>query len=208
MVSFIFATNRPWDQFGSKIVESIRSVEKAQHEIVVCATYRMPDYENVRFVLDEKNDGSTSAVNAAAEKSVGDWVLLTCDDHYLNPSFSSKLLRSDKEMKVINLGIKWSDCVCVGGQVYTYPVIPFPAIHRDTLKKLGGFFNPAMRHHFVGHWLGLWLLANGHQCDFNALGEFPMWHCTPNAYSECGRDDLDRSEFERLVPKAKGANYI
>jgi glycosyltransferase involved in cell wall biosynthesis len=143
---------------------------------------------NILYVGDYEISGSVHAFHKAYSFARGDYICLLIEDIALPPDFLNILdwMNSDfmkkKTFKVVNLG--WDggpglytyghddlvdgtsfwrpETISIRDDIKPYSVVPLPFFERKTIdEKLGGFiFNPAFRHHYVDHWLGLFLSKN------------------------------------------------
>lgn len=221
MLSYIIASFRP--DAVRETLKSIRRLAKHDHEIIVCTPYPDTDFDNVRFILDDKKCGSTYAFNKAASVSNGEWVVVGIDDHVINIDINALLditqhpAIAEMEYQVINLGSPWTDCLNrniagYGIDIGTisidvlnarWPVITFPAVSRKTiLEKFDGYiFNPHLQHHFVDHWIGLYVSRKqSDTCIPHANHNSWTAHVSGD-YCDRSRDNTDSVMFCKLAAR-------
>lgn len=222
MISYLIASCRP--DAVKVSIQSIRNLPPHDHEVVIVTPFPEPNYENVRFIQDKNRDGSTSAFNTGALLSYGDWVIIGIDDHVINYDVNQFLqVTNNPQMKtfeyqVINLGSPWTDCldrnikgykidignVSTDVLQYRWPVITFPAVSKNTiLTKFNGYiFNPNIKHHFVDHWIGLYVNQRQPNYNFNLCGNHPAWtQHWPGDNCDRSRDDTDSVIFCKLAAR-------
>lgn len=220
MLSYVIASMRP--EAVKVSLESIARLPEHEHETVIVTPYAESDYENVRFIHDDKFGGSTYAVNKGVQESRGEWVLIGTDDHVINYDVH-RFLNLIKhpyiealEYQVINMGSPWSDCLARNANGYginmdgvspdtmnaRWPVVTFPAASKKTIvEKLNGhIFHPDLVHHFVDHFLGLYISRKQPIYDINQFGPHSIWS-SHLAGDNCdrSRDDIDSKMFCKLA---------
>lgn len=205
-------------------IKSIQSLPPHPHEIVIVTPYPDKDYDNVRFLPDLKRDGSTSAFNYGAMRCYGDWIVIGIDDHVINydvDTFHKVIYHPEVQAldyQVINLGSPWTDCLDRNIKGYgidigpvpppvmgfRWPVITFPAVSKKTIitKFDGHIFNPNIMHHFVDHWIGLYVHMRQPDHRFNLCGNHPAWtQHWPGDNCDRSRDDTDSVIFCKLAAR-------
>lgn len=194
MISYLIASYRPDGVKGT--VASIEALPPHDYEIVIVTPYPESNHDNVRYILDERVGGSTYAFNQGAPLCRGDWIVVGIDDHVIryNPYQFLELIDSEYikglEYQVINLGSPWRDCLDRNLRGYGieldipihvrhdgWPVITFPSVSKKTIvEKFEGYlFNPYMEHHFVDHWMGLYVSKRQPNYDFQLMGHHSAW---------------------------------
>jgi hypothetical protein len=223
MISYLIASFRP--EALEATLKSIKALPPHAHEIVVC-TPTPKQYEGhqyTTFIMDDKLCGSTYAFNKGVKHCNGDWIVIGIDDHVINYdvySFLDLIHRPDisnLEYQVINLGSPWTDCLSrnVSGYRITldaseevlnarWPVITFPAVSKKTIhtKFDGHIFHPDLLHHFVDHWMGLFVSRRQPNYDFNQAGQHAVWNAhLPGDNCDRSRDDVDSVMFCKLAAR-------
>lgn len=221
MISYLIASYRPDALKGT--LESIAALPSHNHEVVVCTPYPEPNRGNVRFVLDDRKCGSTYAFNKGASYCLGEWIVVGIDDHKVQydvndfiEKTSGEYMRS-LEYQVINLGSPWTDCldrnvrghgvkINLSPEVagFRWPVITFPAVSKKTIQTKfdGQIFNPNIQHHFVDHWIGLYVAVKQPGYNFNICGNHPAWtQHWPGENCDRTHDDSDSDIFCRLAAR-------
>ncbi len=222
MISYVIASYRPDAVKGT--LQSIHALPIHEHEIIVCTPYPEKNYNNVRFILDDKKNGSTYAFNKGVSHSNGDWVVVGIDDHAINYDVYKFLdiiqmpQMNTFEYQVINLGSPWTDCIARNASGYKidmkntpdavmhyrWPVITFPAVSRKTIvnKFNGHLFHPDLLHHFVDHWMGLYVSKFQPTYNFNLMGNSPAWvQHWPGDNCDRSQDATDSNIFCNLAAK-------
>jgi hypothetical protein len=195
MISYLIASYRPDGVKGT--IASIEALPTHNHEIIVVTPHPEPNHGNVRYILDQRVGGSTYAFNQGVSECNGDWIVVGIDDHVINYDvykfidiIHSPAIES-LEYQVINLGSPWTDHLARNVAGYginlpdvpesvmhtRWPVITFPAVSKKTIiEKFDGYlFNPYMEHHFVDHWMGLYVGVRQPNYDFNQMGPHAAW---------------------------------
>lgn len=222
MISYLIASYR-----RDPVKETIKSIQKLpshDYEIVVSTPYPENDYDNVRYILDDKKNGSTYAFNKGTTHCNGDWIVVGIDDHIINYDVYSFLGTIKKpeiegsEYQVINLGSPWTDCIARNASGYEidmsgvspdimsfrWPVITFPAVSKKTIEtKLDGYlFHPDLLHHFVDHWIGLYVSVKQQSYNFNQCGNQAAWlQHLPGDNCDRSQDDKDSVTFCKLAAR-------
>ena len=222
MISYLIASFRPNAVEGT--LKSIAALPKHAHEVVVVTLHPKPDYGDVRFILDDKLCGSTYAFNKGTTFCNGEWVVIGIDDHVINYDvykFLDVIHRPDiesLEYQVINLGSPWTDCIDRNARGYgitldgvtsqtmghRWPVITFPAVSKKTIveKFDNHIFHPEVLHHFVDHWIGLFVSMKQPGYDFNQNGPHAAWtQHWPGDNCDRTRDDIDSVRFCKLAAR-------
>jgi hypothetical protein len=226
MLSYLIATNKSFDILQPTL-ESIQRLPEHAHEIVVCAPeHLIPPLHipNVKFIVDDRNDGSTYAFNLGASHCAGDWIVVGTDEHtvrfdvlqFLNVIESPEMEKQD--FQVINLGSPWTDTVIkqilsfppidstdipAHIQSHGYPVITFPAVSRKTINTQfnGMLFNPNLLHHFVDHWIGCYVSAKQPNGNFHPMGGVNAWGPFRSTMPNPKWDNHDANVFCHLASK-------
>lgn len=220
MLSYVIASMRP--DAVKVSLESIAKLPQHEHEVVIVTPHVEPSYGNVRFIIDDKFGGSTYAVNKGVQESVGDWILIGTDDHVVNYDvyrFLDLIQQphiKELEYQVINMGSPWTDCLARNAHGYgidmgnvfpsvlneRWPVATFPAASKKTIvEKLNGhIFHPDLVHHFVDHFLGLYISRKQPNYDMNQFGPHTAWTAhVPGDHCDRSRDDIDSVMFCKLA---------
>lgn len=222
MISYVVASIRP--EAIRVCIESIRQLPPHDEEILVVTPYPETDFENVRYILDDQFGGSTYAVNKGVQNARGDWVAVGTDDHVIGYDVNAFLARigtpevQNAEYQVINLGAPWGDNLRRNVNGYGidlgpdatpeildagWPVLTFPAVSKKTInEKLDGcIFHPDLVHHFVDHYLGLFVSRRQANFNFNFFPRGSAWN--PHIHGACdqSRDHLDSVMFCKLAAK-------
>jgi hypothetical protein len=81
--SFLIATNRQYSTHAKVIVDQLESYGALDDgEIVICSPDSIED-ARVRYVQDKENLNGNRAFNEGASKSVGEYIYILCDDHFV-----------------------------------------------------------------------------------------------------------------------------
>ncbi len=219
-LSYVIASMRP--EAVAVCIESIERLPTHDHEVVIVTPHVQPDFGNVRFLLDDKFGGSTYAMNKGAQESVGDWILIGTDDHVINYDVYRflDLIRHPQiealDYQIINMGAPWTDCLIRNAQGYRidmgnvppavlqerWPVATFPAASRKTIEtKLNGhIFHPDLVHHFVDHFLGLYVSRKQPNVGLAQFSGNTAWTAhVPGDHCDRSRDNLDSVMFCKLA---------
>jgi len=221
MISYLIASVRP--DAVKETLKSIHRLPKHDHEIVVCTPYPDADYDNVRFVLDDKRGGSTYAFNKGAKVCNGDWILVGIDDHVINIDINAVLSVFQhpdilsREYQVINLGSPWTDCLSRNVAGYgidigpvspnvlnaRWPVVTFPAVSKKTIAEKfdGHIFNPHLLHHFVDHWIGLYVSRKQPDKVIPCANTVAWTAHVPGDHCDRSRDDIDSVTYCKLAAR-------
>ncbi len=223
MISYLIASYRPDAVKGT--IKSIEALPPHDHEIVIVTPYPEENYDNVRFIIDERRCGSTYAFNKGSAYCKGDWVIVGIDDHTISYDVNQFLKVVEGEYvqsfqyQVLNLGSPWTDCLArniaghgvkLGPDIppeilnYRWPVITFPAISKKTIVTQfdGQIFNPNIRHHFVDHWIGLYVSVRQPGYNFNLCGNGSAWNQHwPGENCDRSHDDHDADIFCKLAAR-------
>lgn len=174
-ISYIISTIRPWNMV-QQTINSIQAMGEHDHEILICSPYEYNiKHDNVKFLLDDENNGSRYAWNKMVKYSQGDWIMEVTDDwHFVNLdiqkllrfTYSDKMLK--KTFKLIHMTARnvWGETtpfnIDVTPITTIYPCIHFSFIEKKTInKKLDGvIFNERFRNCYVDHWLGFYCSQN------------------------------------------------
>lgn len=233
MISYLLATNRDLT-IATECLRSIERLSPHEHEIIICAPQHIINQveelnnNNIKFVIDDINNGSTYGFNKGYKACSGDWIVTAIDDNILNIDInrllyllsSSEVTRA--EYQVYNLGGQWYDTMRrnhnnegLPGAIwsskwtegvtdetfdYQYPVISLPVISRKTVEEKfnGIYFNPCLIHHYVDHWLGAYVHKK-------------VPHHNPNIYSQqaCWTQHWDNEEnCIRKYDELDGFTYV
>jgi hypothetical protein len=199
MISYLIASIK--NDALETTIKSIEALPRHVHEIVV-VTPTPPEklYERgspVRYILDDKHDGSTYAFNKGAKQCLGEWIVVGIDDHVVNYDVEQFIQMTmippirALDYQVINLGAAWTDCLDRNVRSHgiddgsyppevrgvRWPVVTFPAVSKRTIRDKfdGHLFHPDLLHHFVDHWIGLFVSSRQPGYDLNQLGAGPYW---------------------------------
>jgi hypothetical protein len=222
MISYVIASYRPDAVEGT--LKSIAALPPHPHEVVVCTPHPKADYGKVRFILDDKLIGSTYAFNKGVKEARGNWIVVGIDDHAINYNVYEfmKLIygqgMNEMEYQVVNLGSPWTDCISRNAAGYginmgntspevlgsRWSVVTFPAVSVKTIKEKfdGHLFHPDLLHHFVDHWMGLYVSRKQLHYDFNQFGPHAAWNQHwPGDNCDRTRDDTDSRIFCNLAAR-------
>jgi len=184
-ISFIMNTNRNFDFYGSKVVESIKNLtNKRSYEILVFSKAD-PKYPGVTWV-EEKYDtgGSIYGYNLLASMAKGDFICIVVDDYILSPNYLDIItyLEDDyfenKKFRITTPGIKVGNSFCPGefptktfnnyanGEFITIDnethILKFPTFHRSILQYLDNYiFHPDFIHHAADNYLAWYIMNRG-----------------------------------------------
>jgi hypothetical protein len=206
-LSYIIASNK--SNFAlENTIKSITDLDDSNYEIIVCSKNKIKESSNIKWVEDDKNNGSVYGFNKAYKESQNDYVIILPDDHcvkqdflkikdyFSNDDFQSLDFRIcnlthhlggpeknyyDKRIKR-HTGNIWPDnplCSIKNGRPYN--VWHFFAIERLSIEKHmeNVIFNTCFIHHWVDHWLGFY--------EEMINGERPTEKLGPDIYMECNQ---------------------
>lgn len=206
-LSYIIASHKS----AAALENTICSIEKIidkDDEIIVCSKNKSRESSNIKWVEDEKNNGSVYAFNKAYKTSQNDFVVVIPDDHIVTDEFSKIKSYFDTEdfqslkLKACNithtLGGPGKNCYNKKTKKYsgiTWPINPidgiknsrpynvwhFFAIERQSVEKYMDdvIFNTCFSHHWVDHWLGFY--------EEKINGCRPTEKLGPDVYLKCCR---------------------
>jgi len=237
MISYLIATNKD-PEILKGTFESIEALSPHDYEIVICTPHLRPSWmtdPKIKVIIDEINDGSTYAMNLGSTHCSGEWIVIGTDEHKIvyNVNHFLEVVNSPQvqslDYQVFNMGNLWIDNL--NKQIvsyppidisnipdnirgYQYPVIMFPAISRKTVNtKFGGYvFNPHLIHHFVDHWLGIYVSINSPSHNFSLTGNNPVWNqfisTTPNPKWDNHDANIFCSLASKIIQNKQSVNYI
>jgi len=188
-LSILISTNRPYELFAKRVIDSLFEQDMTNNEIVICHT---PDIviEDDRVVLIEDKIciNGPQGYNQAAQECTGEYIVGLTDDEYpplninsIKSSFNNEYFK-DKEYKVATLATGPYPAYTEGPRTL---MCRFFVLTRDTLEKLNYYvFHPSFNlktPHHADHWLSIFLHLNGCPCV-----ELPLhirhWESVPSGY--------------------------
>lgn len=173
-LSFIIATNRPYESHARRVIDSIVNAKndlKHSFEIIVNTTLLDSTitklYDNNKLVItkDENKKGAIAAFNEAVKIARGKYIQILPDDHTVsNNMFQVITLLNSNQRKYATLA---SGTICYINNIKLpnlphYVMMRFPIINRDfLLDKLEGYvFHPNFYSHWADNYLSLYLGNN------------------------------------------------
>lgn len=192
-ISFLIASNRNYRAFARNLVDRIEETSTRSYEILLCAPDD-PQESRVRWVKDNRNDGSISALNImASEYAKSDIISVYPDDVIPTENlfdivdFLEGPKFKDRKYQLTTLA---SGPPCYSPSTPVYPVGPefniesflimrFPVVHVKTLKEHlnNHIFHPAFKNHWSDNYLGIFLGQNGEpgiECSEIQLDDLPL----------------------------------
>jgi len=183
--SFLIATNREYNRHAKIIVDELESFGALDTgEIVICCPFDIKD-SRIKYVKDTKQLNGNTAFNEAARHSIGEYIYILCDDHYVSKGLllGDKFLNSEifknRKFKIASMT---SDDPCYIGPIPDLPetnFIPknimcrFPFFTRGMYQK---YLNEYVFHpnfnicsHFADNYLSYFLAINGEptlECEY------------------------------------------
>lgn len=208
-ISFLMPTNKPFNEFGNKILGSLEAADKLGYDYEVLIFSRQPISHPVCRWFDESqypSEGAVFGYNYLYQHCDGDYIMIGVDDQQFHPSIFEifKKLESDfanKKFQILSAPCRDKCHLNDDPNIGFLPrwVMPrFPAFSRQTIdKELNGcLFNPRFKHHYADSWLGYFMGANGQMAEecvecggvmpFGYNGSFP-------------HDNYDKSVFLEMV---------
>lgn len=186
-VSVIVPTVRPEQIFGC--LESIHKAAEGldSYEIVVAADFidhAGHSNRNEKWLFRPDRLGPVNAICEAEKHCKGDYLFLISDEDRLHPGTLSLMYghsefqraRGTEIIVVPNCGMTFAQ-----RGYYNVPFPPFPFVHRDIVKKLGGtLLDPKFGAHYADPDLGCRAYVNNVQLRF--LSNVTLSH--PNSVTE------------------------
>tara|TARA_B100000809_G_scaffold266807_1_gene331798 strand:+ start:249 stop:1007 length:759 start_codon:yes stop_codon:yes gene_type:complete len=193
--SFLIATNRTYSTHAQPIVNQLESYGALDDgEIIICCPFKIFDSSpsqldtRVKCIEDLKQQNGNVAFNEAARNSVGEYIYILCDDHYLTNGiisgdrFFNSMIFQDKKYKIASMS---SQAPCHIGPIPNFPetnfitrnvMCRFPFFNREMyVKHLNEHvFHPSFNicSHFADNYLSYFLAINEEptiECDFIQL---------------------------------------
>lgn len=193
-VSFIMNTNRNFQEYGAKVIQSVYNLQdKFEYEILVYSK-EDPKHEGVIWVKEEYDTGgSIYGYNLLANIAKGDYIITIVDDYTLSPNYYNMVrhLQSehfdDKEYVISTPGITVLGSGNIGdenieggnnsftGEVLNINkethILKFPAFRRDILPKMDNcMFHPDLIHHWGDNYASFHINQQGESVrQFNGV---------------------------------------
>lgn len=180
LASFLIATNRPYNEYAMKVVDSLCSYNSHEFEIIVCSPNPISD-NRIKWVEDKYHSGQSLAFFEAYQASIGEYIYILVDDHVVTGDIFGAIDFIEKncgKYKITTLAGGVSDEITKTERSPTFPyflektgnlfnlpdfhVMPFPISKRDTIENLldGYIFHPRLK--TMHDWyLGAFLFLNG-----------------------------------------------
>lgn len=167
-LSILISTNRPYELFVKKVIDSLFEQDMKDNEVIVCGTENIHD-DRVIFLQDSLCINGPQGYNQAARISNGEYLVVLTDDHLpprdLNqiPSFFQQDYFRDKKYKVGTLA---SDSTCFTGErgMPRALMCRFPVMPRETYINLNNYiYHPWFNLKtpcFADHFLSIFLKIN------------------------------------------------
>lgn len=221
-ISFLIPTNRKFEENINNTIQSIRdNVGNYSYEICVFSE-EMISGPDIKWFQEIGKKGPIYGFNHMSKYCEGEYIVCLTDDHVLlnNISPTIKLLDSmDQEYVVTSLSTVNFEFVgnpirgeVLGDQIIDfecnkYPLVRFPVLNKDTLKKLGDvIFNESFFYHAGDIWLGYYLGSKG----FNFINSptiIEPKNPKKDATYEVSDCNICRKLFETLREKNIEYNY-
>lgn len=190
--SFLIATNRNYDTHAKVVVDQLESYGALEDgEIVICCPFEIND-KRIKYIKDEKQLNGNTAFNDAARHSVGEFIYILCDDHYVPKNilkggdFLNSLTFMNRKFKIASMS---SGAPCYIGPIPNFPetdfisknvMCRFPFFTREMyIEHLNGFvFHPNFDicSHFGDNYLSYFLALNSEpaiECEYIRLHSMP-----------------------------------
>jgi hypothetical protein len=150
-----------------RAIEKVRAtLHDMDYEIVVVSPFEISG-PNIVWVKEETPRGSGAAQAIAAEHATGDVIGPMVDDMEFLPGWAKEgietLLRCERG-RPYAVGIGQTNLIVGTAFGIYYPF--FPLVRRSTLDRVGGYFRPEFRHHFIDSDLALRIWSAGGACGF------------------------------------------
>ena len=128
--SFLIATKRNYDTHAKLVVDQLESYGALNDgEIIICCPFPIND-KRIKYVKDEKQQCGNVAFNEAALHSVGEFIYILCDDHYVSKEilkgdeFLNSLTFLKRKYKISSMS---SGAPCYIGSIPNFPETDFIA---------------------------------------------------------------------------------
>ena len=141
IISVLLPTVRP-NKAAAAISSLPAAAGQVRYEVVVVADFGPDDYPHTKWILSERK-GPIHAVDLAYKASSGEFVFLFNDESTLEPGALASLYYA----ALANPGRVQTPHHLpeFPFQYYGLPFAAFPFVHKDVVKKLGGFLDTAYR---------------------------------------------------------------
>lgn len=204
-LSVLLPSLRP-EQLAECLPAIHKAAEGLDYEIIVVCdtataeqanTTDRPDLaERLAYYIEAERRGPIAAILDAAAQATGDYFFVLSDEDRLHPLALTKLhLRAElaRSLDKHVIHCPWFGQL-PGWRYYNRVFPPFPFIHRDLAKELGGLFDPAYSAHFADPDLGMRAAESG--VEVRLHGDLGLTHKNPqNALHTYNREQYyDRDE--------------
>lgn len=157
--------------FPDLLAEALAALRRhtvgVDYEVLAVSPFRV-DAPDVRWIEETRPEGNCPAHARAAAVADGDLILPLCDDVTVMPGWADALLsffltrESRASPYVCGLNVDGGPIGTVFGLYYPY----YPVLRRETLARIGGYYDPGYRAHFGDCDLGLRIWEAGGRCEF------------------------------------------
>lgn len=141
MISVILPSVRP--HLVRRAYDSIGpAAAYVAYQVVIVADWGPEDWPHTTWIVRERR-GPIDAVNIGMREATGEWIFLFNDESVLEPGslaalYAYSLMNPDQVLTPYHTPP-------YRFEHYGKPFAPFPFVHVDVVRRLGGLFDPAYR---------------------------------------------------------------
>lgn len=184
MISVILPSIRP--HLVKRAFDSIApAAAYVKHQVVVVADFGPEDWPNCTWIVRERR-GPIDAINLAMHEVTGEWLFLMNDESTLGVGslaslYTYSLMHPDRVLTPTHIPP-------FNFSYYGKQFAPFPFVHVDVVKKLGGFFDLAYQGFYADPDFSL--RAHAHGIPVEEVGDAAIHH------THHGDDDSKRQRWD------------
>jgi len=163
-------------------------------EVVIVADFGPEDWPQTKWIIRERR-GPIDAISFAVREAAGDFLFLMNDESTLADGSLASLYYAALANPGRVQSPRWVPDYALA--YYGQSFVPFPFVHRDVVKQLGGFLDPAYRGFYADPDFSLRAHAKGVPVDVlpSAVIHHINGHDDVKAHNWAAYFDNDRATF-------------